>query len=71
MGRKVDVDDLLDANQLAEMLGLASSRVVAVYAARNLPAPVIDRGSTRAKFWVRQDIEHWLSQRTVRGARSI
>jgi len=63
MGKKVDVDDLVDAREVAEMLGLSSARAVAVYASRGLPDPIIDRGRNTAKLWLRQDIEGWLQDR--------
>jgi predicted DNA-binding transcriptional regulator AlpA len=64
MGKKVDVDDLVDAREVAEMLGLSSARAVAVYASRGLPDPIIDRGPNTAKLWLRQDIERWLRDRS-------
>jgi predicted DNA-binding transcriptional regulator AlpA len=64
MGKKVDVDDLVDAREVAEMLGLSSPRAVAVYASRGLPDPIIDRGPNTAKLWLRQDIERWLRDRS-------
>lgn len=64
MGKKVDVSDLLDAHEVAELLGLSSHTAVSVYAKRGLPEPVIDRGPNRAKFWLRQDIEKWMQNRT-------
>jgi predicted DNA-binding transcriptional regulator AlpA len=64
MGKKVDVDDLVDAREVAEMLGLSSPRAVAVYASRGLPEPIIDRGPNTAKLWLRQDIERWLRDRS-------
>jgi len=68
MGKKVDVDDLVDAREVAEMLGLSSPRAVAVYASRGLPDPIIDRGPNTAKLWLRQDIERWMKGRA--GSRS-
>ncbi len=64
MGKKVDVDDLIDAKEVARMLGLSSSRAVAVYSTRGLPEPIINRGPNTAKLWLRQDIERWLKERT-------
>ncbi len=64
MGKKVDVDDLIDAREVAEMLGLSSPRAVAVYSSRGLPEPIIDRGPNTAKLWLRQDIERWQKDRT-------
>lgn len=63
VGKKVDVDDLIGAREVAEMLGLSSPRAVAVYASRGLPEPIIDRGPNTAKLWLRQDIERWLKSR--------
>jgi predicted DNA-binding transcriptional regulator AlpA len=64
VGKKVDVDDLIDAKEVARMLGLSSSRAVAVYSTRGLPEPIINRGPNTAKLWLRQDIERWLKERT-------
>jgi predicted DNA-binding transcriptional regulator AlpA len=65
MGKKVDVDDLIDAREVANMLGLSSPRAVAVYSSRGLPEPIIDRGPNTAKLWLRQDIERWIKEREV------
>lgn len=58
-----DFDDLVDTTEIAEMLGLASFRVVSVYRARyaDFPSPVVDK--PRAKLWLRADIEAWLGHR--------
>lgn len=66
MGRMVDVDDLIDAHEVAAILGLSSPRAVSVYASRGLPEPIIDRGSKTTKLWLRQDIEEWKSSRSRR-----
>jgi predicted DNA-binding transcriptional regulator AlpA len=65
MGKKVDVDDLIDAREVAEMLGLSSPRAVAVYSSRGLPQPIIDRGPNTAKLWLKQDIERWIKEREL------
>jgi predicted DNA-binding transcriptional regulator AlpA len=59
VGRKVDVDDLLDAGEVAELLGLASRNVVNVYRGRypDFPAPVVERKGFR--LWLRADVEAW------------
>ncbi|HET9720347.1 MAG TPA: hypothetical protein VFP55_09745 [Solirubrobacteraceae bacterium] len=61
MGRKVDVDELLDANGVAELLGLAHRNTVSVYQHRyvDMPAPVLDLGKGRVKLWLRPEIERW------------
>jgi hypothetical protein len=45
VGRRVDLDDLLDAGEVAELLGLASANVVNVYRGRyqDFPAPLLTR----------------------------
>jgi predicted DNA-binding transcriptional regulator AlpA len=63
MGKKVDVDDLIDAREVAQLLGLSSPRAVAVYASRGLPEPILDRGPNTAKLWLRQDIERFQATR--------
>jgi hypothetical protein len=68
VGRDVDLDDLIDAAEVAEMLGLASRNVVGVYRGRypDFPTPVIDRGTCR--LWLRADVEGW-ARATGREAR--
>jgi hypothetical protein len=59
MGRKVDLEDLLDAGEVAELLGLASGNVVNVYRGRypHFPIPVLERRGFR--LWLRADVESW------------
>ena len=61
MGRKVDVDDLVDAHEVAELLGLKHSNSVHLYQRRHsdMPAPVYQRGARRAQLWLRSEIESW------------
>jgi hypothetical protein len=69
MGRKVDVDDLLDANGVAELLGLAHRNTVSVYQHRydGMPRPIREFGDRRAKLWLRPEIERWAAQQNARG----
>lgn len=64
MGRKIDVDDLLDANGVAQLLGLSHRNTVSVYQHRyaDMPRPVRDFGDRRAKLWLRSEIEDWASE---------
>lgn len=61
MGRKVDVDDLIDATQVAELLGLSSPNAVSVYHRRyeDFPDPLLAPASGRCHFWDRADIQAW------------
>ena len=59
MGRKVDVDDLIDTQSVAEILGLAHRNTVSEYQARydDMPRPVVDLGNGRSKLWLRPQVE--------------
>ena len=61
MGRKVDVDDLTDAQGVAEMLGLAQRNTVSLYQRRyaDMPRPIVDLGKGRCKIWLRSDVAAW------------
>ncbi|MCA9641376.1 MAG: hypothetical protein KC492_11800 [Myxococcales bacterium] len=65
MGRKVDVGDLLDATEVAEVLGLAHRNTVSVYQRRypDMPRPVVERGAGRTKLWLRSEIDEWKKRR--------
>lgn len=69
MGRKVDVDDLLDANGVAQLLGLAHRNTVSVYQHRyaDMPRPVREFGDRRVKLWLRPEIEGWAAKVTAEG----
>lgn len=64
---KVRVEDLIDSNDVAEILGLSSPRAVHVYMSRypDMPRPVVDRGANRAKLWLREEISAWKKTRTA------
>ena len=65
----IDPDDLMDAGDVAVLLGLASRSVVSVYRSRyrNFPPPAIERGQCR--LWLKRDIEEW-ARRTRRSRRA-
>lgn len=65
VGRRIDIDELIDATDVAEIVGLAQSNSVYVYQRRypDMPRPVLDRGPSRAKLWLRPEIEAWARQR--------
>jgi len=71
VGRHVDLDDLLDANGVAEILGLAHRNTVSVYQHRyvDMPRPVLDFGNGRVKLWLRPEIESWAAEQADRGRR--
>lgn len=65
MGRSVDVDDLVDAHDVAEVLGLAQPNTVYLYQRRypDMPKPVFERGRYRMRLWLRSEMEAWSRSR--------
>jgi predicted DNA-binding transcriptional regulator AlpA len=61
MGIRVDIDDLLDARGVAELLGLSHPNTVSVYQHRHtdMPKPALDLGERRVKLWLRSEIKAW------------
>ena len=64
----VRTEDLIDAHEVAEILGLSNSDAVSVYQSRypDMPRPVIDRGQRRTRLWLRKEIEKWAKDRRSR-----
>ena len=71
MGRKVDVDDLIDTHSVAQIIGLAHRNTVSEYQARyeDMPRPVVDLGAGRSKLWLRPEVERWAAVHHERAAR--
>ena len=71
MGRQVDLDDLIDANGVAQLLGLAHRNTVSVYQHRHedMPRPVLNLGNGRVKLWLRPEVERWAADQSVRTRR--
>lgn len=67
VGRRVDIDELLDANGVAELLGLAHRNTVSVYQHRypEMPRPAIDFGA-RIKLWLRPEVKRWAAEQAAR-----
>lgn len=64
MGKKIDIDDLLDSTQVAMMTNLSSPSAVSVLLARgSFPEPILNRGPNKVRLWLRQDIERWVRDR--------
>ena len=62
MSPRVDTEDLIDAQGVAEMLGLARRTSVSVYQLRypKMPRPIVDLGRGRPLLWSRKALEKWL-----------
>ena len=67
MGRKLDVDDLIDVGEVAELLGLAHKNSVTTYMRRydDFPKPAIEFAEGKCRAWVREDVEVWRGSREM------
>ena len=67
MGRKVDLDDLIDVGEVAELLGLAHKNSVTTYMRRyaDFPKPAIEFADRKCRAWVREDIQAWRRGRSL------
>jgi glutathione-regulated potassium-efflux system ancillary protein KefG len=65
VGRLIDTSDVIDAQAVAELLGLAQRNTVSSYQRRYpaMPRPVINLGKGRCKLWLRSEIIAWEQQR--------
>ena len=61
----VDTKDLLDAAEVAEILGLARASSVSTYRLRydDFPSPVVEKVSKKCVLWLRSDVEGWAVSR--------
>lgn len=67
----LDPADLIDAQGIAELLGLAQRNTVSAYQRRypDMPRPVVNLGQGRCKLWLRSEIEAWRSERLAGSGR--
>jgi predicted DNA-binding transcriptional regulator AlpA len=70
MSPDVRTEDLIDAQGVAELLGLSHRNSVNTYLRRHadMPRPVIDLGRGRPRLWLKPEIENW--DQTVRRRRT-
>lgn len=69
MSPKVDTEDLIDAQGVADVLDLSHRNTVSQYQRRyaDMPRPVVDLGEGRVKLWLRPDIERWAAEQAAHG----
>jgi len=69
MSPRVTTEDLLDAQGVADVLGLSHRNTVFQYQRKyeNMPRPVIDLGEGRVKLWLRPQIERWAAAAAAAG----
>jgi predicted DNA-binding transcriptional regulator AlpA len=60
---------LIDARDVAQILGLSHRNTVSEYQARyeDMPRPVVDLGRGRPMLWLRPEIERWAARRQKNG----
>ena len=65
MGARIDTDDVIDAQGVADLLGLAQRNTVSLYQRRysDMPRPVINLGQGRCKLWLRSEMDQWQKHR--------
>jgi len=69
MARRVLIDDLIDAHDVARILGLTHRNTVSQYVRRypDMPRPVLDLGRGRPSLWLRPEIERWHARQVELG----
>jgi glutathione-regulated potassium-efflux system ancillary protein KefG len=65
MTPRVNTEDLIDAQEVAHLLGLSHRNTVSTYQRRyaDMPRPVVDLGPGRPRLWIRRDVEAWARRR--------
>ena len=68
VGRKVDLDDLIDVGEVAELLGLAHKNSVTTYMRRydDFPKPAIEFADGKCRAWLRPEVDAWHQTRGIR-----
>lgn len=61
----VPTEDLIDAVEVARLLGLSHRNTVSQYLIKypDMPRPIIDLGPSRPRLWLKPDIESWIARR--------
>jgi hypothetical protein len=61
MAPQVDTNDLIDAQGVADLLGLKYRNHVHAWQARypDMPRPVVNLGARRPMLWSRKAVERW------------
>jgi predicted DNA-binding transcriptional regulator AlpA len=69
MAKRVLVTDLIDAHDVAAILGLAHRNTVSKYQSRypDMPRPVVNLGPGRPMLWLRPEVERWHAETVAQG----
>ena len=67
--RSVFLEDLIDAHDVARILGLSHRNTVSLYLRRypDMPRPVLDLGPGRPSLWLRPEIDAWHKRQVAAG----
>jgi len=62
---RINSEDLIDSQTVAELLGLSHRNSVTTYLRRyaDMPRPVVELGQGRVRLWLRSDIVAWVKER--------
>jgi hypothetical protein len=65
MAPRVNTEDLIDAHEVADLLGLSHYQSVSTYQRRyaDMPQPVVAKGPGRPRLWLRSQIVGWIRDR--------
>jgi len=66
MAPRINSEDLIDSEGVAEILGLSHRTTVTGYLNRypDMPRPVVSLGRGRVRLWLRPEVEAWARRRT-------
>jgi len=69
MPKRVALEELIDAHDVARILGLSQRNTVSQYQRRypDMPRPVLDLGPGRPSLWRRPQIERWHTRQVELG----
>jgi hypothetical protein len=69
MSPRVATEDLVDAQGVADVLGLSHRNTVSQYQRRyaDMPRPILDLGEGRVKLWLRPEVERWAVELAAKG----
>jgi glutathione-regulated potassium-efflux system ancillary protein KefG len=73
MSRRVRPEDLIEAQTVAEILGLRQRNSVSTYQARysDMPRPVVNLANGKIRLWLRSEVERWDRTRERAGRREV
>lgn len=61
MAKRINPADLIDAGEVAELLGLSRRQAVSTYRTRypDFPKPVVEKNSGKCILWLKSEVLAW------------